>query len=209
MLADRLVPVCVLAALAGLGACNSQDEAMASRLNETTSKLGECQKTTDLLKEEMGKLRRQLAEAMADPARVRLNDGDVIELVAKIRKERAAASGGSSGAEAPKEKELTLGKGDLNPSAASRIVIQGAGALQVCYEKALKKNSSLQYRQGLPLTLGLTIKPTGQVQAVDVNPPVDVEMSQCMKGAASRWKFPPFGGQSVTVEQRLTLSPKT
>src|SRR6185295_15403849 len=102
----------LLGVIALLPSCNSQDEAMASRLNDTSNKLSECNKATEELKEEMGKLRRQLAEAMANPARVNLNDGQVIELVAKIKKEReaaAAAPGGGGGGGEPKEKELTLG----------------------------------------------------------------------------------------------------
>ena len=59
--------------------------------------------------------------------------------------------------------------------------MQGAPAMQQCYERALKKNASLQFKSGLGVTLGITVKPTGQVEAVDVNPSVDKDMTQCFK----------------------------
>jgi hypothetical protein len=32
-------------------------------------------------------------------------------------------------------------------------------------------------------------------------------MTSCIKNAAMRWKFPTFAGESVTIEQKLTLTP--
>jgi hypothetical protein len=37
--------------------------------------------------------------------------------------------------------------------------------MQACYERALKKNAALQMQAGLALTLGITVKPTGDVEA--------------------------------------------
>jgi len=42
--------------------------------------------------------------------------------------------------------------------------------MQVCYERALKKNSALQYQAGLELVVELTVKPTGDVQEVNIKP---------------------------------------
>src|ERR671930_346189 len=73
--------------------------------------------------------------------------------------------------------EITLGKGALNPKEASKVVMQGAMALRQCYERALKKNSALQYQTGVALTLGITVKPQGSVQGVEVVPSIDHEMT--------------------------------
>jgi hypothetical protein len=81
--------------------------------------------------------------------------------------------------------------------------------MQVCYERALKKNSALQFQAGLGLVVELTVKPTGSVKAVSVKPSVDLGMTSCIQTAAMRWKFPAFGGQPVVVAQRITLTPKT
>ncbi len=192
-------------ALGGGGCAGAPDEALTARLNEASSKIVECQKETAAAKNEVTALKRQLAEAMANPSKVVLTDPDIIELVAKVKAAKAAAAP----ADAEGGDEVKLGKGDLNPRDASRIVLQGAGAMQACYERALKKNASLQYQAGVGLTLGITVRPTGNVSAVDVAPSVDSGMTQCIKAAALHWKFPKFAGAAVTIEQRVSLTPKT
>src|SRR5207344_255230 len=142
-------------------------------------------------KDQIALLKRQLAQAIAEPSKVTLTDPDIIELVASRKANRGDASG-----------DVTP---TLNPKEASRIVMQGASAMQQCYERALKKNASLQFKSGLGVTLGITVKPSGQVEAVDVNPIVDKDMTQCFKTTALRWKFPSLTGTAVTIEQKLTL----
>jgi hypothetical protein len=181
-----------------LVACDGKEkEELAKRYNETADKLLQCRKDTNDLTNEVAGLKRQLAQAMANPSKVTLNDPEIINLIASIR-------GGSAGAPGD---EVTLGKGSLNPKEASKIVMQGAMALRQCYERALKKNQALQYQSGLAITLALTVKPQGAVQGVEVVPSVDHDMTTCIKTAAMRWKFPTFAGSAVTIEQKLTLTP--
>ena len=89
------------------------------------------------------------------------------------------------------------------------MVRQGAQALQMCYERALKKNSALQFQAGVSVTLEITVKPTGHVKEMDLAPHVDKDMLECVRMAVTRWKFPPFAGEPVVVTQKLTLTPKT
>lgn len=178
-----------------VGSCNKPDEGMTARLLEANSKVVACQKELAMTKAERDNLKKQLAVAMANPTNVRLTDPEIIELIADARKARGAGP--------------EFGQGDLNPKEASAIVMRGAPALQGCYERALKRNAGLQMRTGLGVTLGITVKPAGAVESVDVNPSVDSEMTKCIKATISRWKFPTFTGNAVTIEQRLTLTPKT
>src|SRR5207237_7647098 len=147
------------------------------------------------LKNEVSSLKRQLAQAMANPGKITLTDPEIINLIASLR----GSSGGGGGAEKP----------TLDPSEASKVVFQGAKAMQVCYERALKKNQALQYQAGVGLTLDITVRPAGTVDAVDVSPSVDRDMTSCIKTAAMRWKFPTFQGEPVVVSQKVTLTPKT
>jgi hypothetical protein len=187
-----------LIALGSFGAaCTKEDDGLTARLMESNNKVLACQKDLTQAKDQIGALKKQLAQALADPSKVVLTDPDIIELVAS-RKNRPAAPSA--------EGDVTP---TLNPKEASRIVMQGASAMQQCYERALKKNASLQYKSGLGVTLGITVKPTGQVEMVDVNPSVDKDMTQCFKTTVLRWKFPSFTGTAVTIEQKLTLTPKT
>jgi hypothetical protein len=186
-----------LPALLSLASCGGKErEELSKRLAESSDKLVECRKETNDLKNEVSGLKRQLAQAMSNPSKVVLTDPEIINLIASIR-------GGAPG------EENLLGKGSLDPKVASKIVFGGATALQQCYERALKKNQALQYQAGLAVTLEITVRPQGTVEGVEVKPSVDGGLTTCIKTAAQRWKFPTFAGEAVTIEQKLTLTPKT
>ena len=183
-----------------LVACKGGDDgALTSRLNEANDKVVACKKDVNDLKTQNAELKQKLAQAMANPARVQLTDPDVLNLIAEIKGKHGAGEDG----------DLVLGKGDLNPKEASRVVRQGAQALQKCYERALKKNSALQMQSGLGVMLEITVKPTGLVQTMNLSPHVDNDLTECVRTTVARWKFPPFAGESVVVTQKLTLTPKT
>jgi hypothetical protein len=175
-----------------LVACDGKaKEEMTRRLSEANDKLVECRRESTALKTEIAGLKRQLAQAMANPTRIVLTDPEIINLVASIR---GTVPSGED-------------KGGLDPGVASKIVMQGAPALRQCYERALKKNQSLQFQSGVGLTLDITVRPQGTVEDVGVNPSIDSEMTACIKNAAMRWKFPTFAGSAVTIEQKVTLTP--
>lgn len=177
-------------------ACGKKKEGdLTKRLTEANDKVLACKKEVNDLRNENASLKRQLAQAVANPGRLVLTDPEIINLIASIRKE----SGGG---------EL-LGKGSLNPQDASRVVMNGSQAMRQCYERALKKNAALQYQAGVGITLDITVRPAGTVEAVDIRPSVDREMTSCIQNAALRWKFPTFAGSSVVIQQKVSLTPKT
>jgi hypothetical protein len=177
---------------AAVPGCTKQDETLIAKLRAANDRVVACEKELAEAKVARDNYKKQLAVALANPSKILLNDPEIIELIASIKKER----GGGGGIE-------------LNPKDASAIVMRGAPAMQGCYERALKRNSSLQFRAGLGVTLGITVKPSGDVDAVDVTPSVDADMTKCIKSTVARWKFPTFTGNAVTIEQKLTLTPKT
>jgi hypothetical protein len=182
------------ASLAAVAACDSKGKEEAMKLlNESNDKLVQCRKDTNDLRNEISGLKRQLAQAMANPGRVTLTDPEVLNLIASIKGAPAAAPGGP--------------KNQLDPAAASKVVFQGSQALRQCYERALKRNPDLQYQAGIGVTLAVTVRPQGSVDDVEVKPSVDGEMTTCIRTAAMRWKFPAFAGDAVTIEQKLTLTP--
>lgn len=182
-----------VALLCALSFTACKDEEAQRRLNEATDKVIACKKEVNDLKNEVAMLKKQLAQAMANPSKLVLTDPEIINLIADLRGGKPAG-------------DL---KPSLDPQEASRIVFQGAKAMQVCYERALKKNQALQYQAGVGLTLDITVKSAGTVDNVDVSPSVDKEMTTCIKTAAARWKFPAFQGEPVVVSQKVTLTPKT
>ena len=64
-------------------------------------------------------------------------------------------------------------------------------------------------QSGLGVLLELTVKPTGLVGGMNLSPHIDTELTECVRTTVTRWKFPPFAGESVVVTQKLTLTPKT
>jgi hypothetical protein len=192
--------------LAGTGLCwfsgcnGGDNEDAIHRISEANDKVVACKSEISELKSQVAGLKRQVAEAAANPNRLQLNDPEILNLIADLRKQR---HGGAEG------DEVILGRGDLKPQDASRVVKQNAQAMQVCYERALKRNSALQYQAGLALVVELTVKPTGAVKEVNIRPSFDSDMTSCFQTAAMRWKFPTFGGEPVMVAQKVTLTPKT
>ena len=197
---QRPVTAALLVTLALAGCQKSADEQLTARLKEANDKLVTCRGEANDLKAQNAELKRKLAEAMANPARVQLTDPDILNLIAEIKGNRGGAGEGG---------EVVLGKGALDPKEASRVVKHGAQALQRCYERALKKNAALQMQSGLGVMLELTVKPTGLVQGMSLTPQVDADLTDCVRSTVTRWKFPPFAGESVVVTQKLTLTPKT
>jgi len=188
----------VLATLTFVGCKQAANESLTARLNEANDKVVACRSEVTELKAQNADLKRKLAEAMANPARVQLTDPDILNLIAEIKGKNGSQGG-----------EVVLGKGALDPREASRVVKQGAQALQRCYERALKKNAALQMQSGLGVMLELTVKPSGLVQGMNLTPQVDADLTDCVRTTVTRWKFPPFAGESVVVAQKLTLTPKT
>jgi hypothetical protein len=204
MMRNRTKMLSAVSALLGVIGCNGagggggNNEDMVRRLNQANDKVVACKNEQNELKTQIAGLKRQVAEALANP-KIQLTDPDIINLIADLRKQRLGAEGD----------DVVLGKGDLKPEDASRVVRQHAQAMQVCYERALKKNSQLQYQAGLALMVELTIKPTGSVTEVNIKPSVDPSMTECFQTTAMKWKFPPFAGEPVVVAQKVTLTPKT
>ena len=174
-----------------MGCDGKAKEELNRRLNDANDQLLVCKKETNDLRNEVSNLKRQLAAAMANPSRVVLTDPEILNLIASIKSQAPAGSD----------------RGALDPATASRVVKQGAQALQQCYERALKKNQALQFQSGVGITLGIMVTPQGVVQDVGVTPSVDADMTTCIKTAAMRWKFPTFAGDAITIEQKLTLTP--
>ena len=183
--------------LSALGACDkSKEEELTKRLNEASDKVIECKKENNDLKNQVSSLKRQLAQALANPTSITLTDPEIINLIADMKGMKA-------------DDPNLLGKGALDPKVASDIVMKGAPALVQCYERALKKNQALQYQAGAQVMLELTVKAQGLVQDVAVKPSLDAGLTECIKQAAGKWKFPAFQGEPVVLQQKFNLTPKT
>jgi hypothetical protein len=149
--------------------------------------LEQCQADGDKLRKEVVDLKRQLAQALANPGTIKV-DPSVLTINGRHIM--------------PKLKEGTISQEQVVSTIRSNKRI-----LKACYERAMKKNPALR-RQTITLTVGFSVKPTGIPSRITVRPNYDGLMIDCMRKAIKRWRFPTFTGQPVEVESPLTLQPK-
>jgi len=173
-----------LAASAVLASCGGREKCVDTSKPE----LDQCRLNTDRLQSEINSLKRQLAQALANPGTIRV-DPSVLTIDGKPIQ-----------VDPPKE-------GTLSQDQVVLTMRQNKGVLQACYERAMKKNPALSH-QKITLTVGFKVKPSGVADAINISPNYDSMMIDCMKKAIMRWHFPTFVGQPVGVESPLTLTPR-
>jgi hypothetical protein len=178
------VSVLVLSCLltAGCNSCNPKP-----CVDQSKPELEQCKANQDKLQGEVNALKRTLAQALANPGTIRV-DPSVLVIDGKPIK-------------------IPAREGSLTQEQVIQTMQQNRGVLQACYERAMKKNTSLTH-QRVTLTVGFQVAPSGVAQGISISPNYDSLMMDCMKKAIMRWKFPPFSGQPVGVETPITLQPR-
>jgi len=140
----------------------------------------------------------------------RRSESDLRDEVARLRKQLAVVAGASAYQLDPEALALAAreqrGSGSPSQAAVVGIVRANKGPLQQCYERALKQNSAL-HGIALRLQLVFSIRPGGEVGDISIQPRVDARMQDCMVRAITRWRFPAFHGDPVQVESPVSLTP--
>jgi hypothetical protein len=85
------------------------------------------------------------------------------------------------------------------------IVHKSRGAIQKCYEQALKKDASLQART-VTLHVSASFSAAGQFQKTSFTPSVSAAFDSCMRGVATKWQIPATT-QAMTFQAQVSLSP--
>jgi hypothetical protein len=87
--------------------------------------------------------------------------------------------------------------GSLDPNVITRELRSRKGAIQACYERALKRNPEL----GGKLALRFEISTVGKVTKIEAEQDTigDPEVFSCIKQLMSMWHFPAPQGGAVTV----------
>lgn len=166
-----------------LPACPAQKECT----DKSGPELNEIRVKNDRLQSEIVTLKRQLAQALASPCSIKIDEP--MELNGEVK-----------AAPPPKEGTLTMEQVIATMNLSKPVLKQ-------CYERAMKKSVNLQ-REKITLNLGFRVLNSGTASDITIRPNYDNTMSDCMKKAINRVRFPAFSGQPVGVEFPLTLSPK-
>lgn len=156
-------------------------------IDKSKPELDQCKARIDKMQAEMNALKRTLAEALANPGTIKV-DPSVLMIDGKLEQPKVA-------------------EGNISQEAVVSTLKMNKGALQSCYERAMKRNTSL-HQQKMTVTLGFKLQPAGSASDISISPNYDAPMIDCMKKAIMRWHFPQFSGSPVGVETPVTLTPR-
>lgn len=87
---------------------------------------------------------------------------------------------------------------------ASKVILEGRPALQRCYERSLKNESS----GSQALRLSIAVDPRGRVRKVEPaaqngSTELPAELARCIRTTVLSWRFPAPGGDGLTLEAPL------
>lgn len=160
---------------------------------QTKADLEQCQKD----KAEKDKLIKAVEE---ENARLMRNQGGG-EIVVAIEGNALTVRPGKPGEVRPID--------DKAAAAASRefidVVAKSRGAIQKCYEQALKKNTGLQART-VTLTVSASFSDQGQYKNASFSPSLGDTFDQCIRTVASKWQLPQ-SSPAMTFKAQVSLTP--
>lgn len=85
------------------------------------------------------------------------------------------------------------------------VVAKSRGAIQKCYEQALKKDSTLQAKT-ITLTVEASFSAAGGYQNANFRPSLGSTFDACMKTIASKWALPQ-NSPAMTFKAQVSLTP--
>lgn len=202
----RLICVSLFAALL-LAACergdaDAPDPAMPATGTEaavtapTATPEPDNAKALDLAQEDA----RQKARALVMPM------VDTIQAIAVDLEARQAGPTSTSRAPAEPREPSEPETGKVDPSNVRAVFAQHQAAFQRCYERALKRDSSLQGK----ITLSVVIGSSGKVSKANVTGVTlqDSEMNRCMEGQVRAMNFAKPQGGAVRVNMPMSFQPQ-
>jgi hypothetical protein len=156
--------------------------------------LEQCQKD----KAEKDKLIKAVEE---ENARLMRNQTAGAEIVVSIEGNALTVKPGKPGEVRPIDDKAT--------AAASKefldVVAKSRGAIQKCYEQALKKNTGLQAKT-ITLNVSASFSNAGQYKSSSFSPSLGDTFDNCIKTVASKWQLPQ-NSPAMTFKAQVSLTP--
>jgi outer membrane biosynthesis protein TonB len=135
----------------------------------------------------------------ADISQLRMKGGDVAVKTAGAGKERKV-----SGKVRKKKPTAVDGTGDLSPQEVAKVVSRRIGAIKGCYERALRRNPTLEGK----ITVRFTISGSGKVSTARTTlNELSADVGNCIVSAFKRFRFPQPDGGALTVEYPFLFTP--
>ena len=180
------------ASVAAVSACKG--EAVVKPDPQTQADLDQCKKNLD----EKDKLIKAEEE---ENARLMREKGSGAEIVVTIEGNSLSVRPAKPGETRPIDDKVT--------AAASKefldVVAKSRGAIQKCYEQALKKNTGLQSKT-VTLTVSASFSQSGAYRDSAFSPSLGDTFDNCIKTVASRWALPQ-NSPAMTFKAQVSLTP--
>jgi hypothetical protein len=163
---------------------------------ETLAKLDNCNKALS----EKDKLIKDYEDRIASLERNQASPNEILVAIegdAVVIKQRTGGGGGEPPVDdkvAAAQSQDFLGQ-----------VQKSKGAIQKCYEQALKKNTGLQ-AQKVTLKLSASFAAAGTFQKTSFNPSLGDTFDNCLRNVATKWKLKPAPA-SMTFQAQVALVP--
>jgi len=188
-----LVVVLGVVAAAGCGKKGGDGK----KVQELATKLDEC--TVDLSKTKVlnDTCQKDLvsAQGSVDTSTVTVKVvGDVLTLEAR------KSSGGHT-----TPPEYTSEEAQVVYAAAIRVIRDNRGAIQACYDRALKQDNSLA-NQTIKATLDFTVSSKGEISKASVQPKIGKSFNDCVITNMKGWRFTGLPNKSMNVSAPVTLT---
>lgn len=161
---------------------------------DTLRDLDVCKKTLDEKNKLIGALQEEAARVRPPGEIVIAIEGNALTVKA------GGGGGGGTGVQKIDDKQAAAAS-----QAFLDVVARSRGAIQKCYEQALKKNQGLQGRT-ITLTVSASFTTTGAYQNASFSPSLGDVFDTCIKGVASKWTLP-ANSQAMTFKAQVSLTP--
>lgn len=144
----------------------------------------------------------KLCKSLEDEnARLMREQGSGSEIVVAIEGTALTVRPGKPGVERPIDDKAA---GEASKQFID-VVAKSRGAIQKCYEQALKKDTSLQART-ITLTVSASFSQAGGYKSSDFRPSLGDAFDTCIKTVASKWALPQ-NSPAMTFKAQVSLTP--
>ncbi|HUJ57387.1 MAG TPA: hypothetical protein VLX92_02810 [Kofleriaceae bacterium] len=159
------------------------------------------QQDLDNCKQQLGAKDQRISALQDENAQLMRDKGSGAEIVVTIEGNALTVKPPSGGGAPPVDDKVAAAasKDFLNVVAKSR------GAIQKCYEQALKKNTGLQART-VTLTVSASFASSGTYKDSSFAPSLGDAFDTCIKGVASHWALPTTS-PAMTFKAQVSLTP--
>jgi hypothetical protein len=182
----------LLIALVGAAGCKGQTKYKPDP--QTQADLDTCKKNLDA--------KDQLIKAEEEEnARMMREQGSGAQIVVAIEGNALTVKPGAPGEVRPiDDKQAALASKEFLD-----VVARSRGAIQKCYEQALKNNTRLQ-AQTITLTVSASFGASGTYKDASFEPSLGNPFDACIKTVASKWSLP-SNSPAMTFKAQVSLTP--